>query len=126
MAEIFFLDNNDYSANVVANNYNINLEDVVQEWTDGGQVLHRDVVRQRIQGTFTMFFKEAEDLAEFLDRLKAVKTLRGTYPIKIKVNNDSITEMQSINAFVDLKPTRHRDLKWRDAYDPFEVTIQEP
>lgn len=42
---IFKVNNIDFSGNVVAENYNVNFEDIFQEWTDGGYVKHKDIIR---------------------------------------------------------------------------------
>ena len=59
---IFKLNTTDYSAHVVAESYAINYEDVYQEWTDGGQVKHRDVIGRKLRGTMQMYFKSQSDL----------------------------------------------------------------
>lgn len=125
MAEIFKIDFKDYSQHVVAENYKINLEDVVQEWTDGGQVLHKDVVRQRVSGSFKMYFPTEASLQEFLSYLASKKTIRNTYPVSLKVNNSDISNMVNKEVFIDFKPTRKRDARWQDAFEVFDVNIQE-
>lgn len=127
MADLIFkLNNVDYSSHIVAENYNINYEDVYREWTDGGQVKHRDVVAQKLRGTFDMYFESASTLQAFLTALSNAKTTANTYPVQLKANNVTIDSLISKNVFFDFKPVRKRDARWADVFDVFEVTIEEP
>lgn len=124
---IFKLNDIDYSAHVVADGYNINLKDLYQEWTDGGQVKHRDVVARKLQGTFQMYFSNDTELQGFVTALASCKTVNNTYPVKLKANNNSVsTLMASKNVFLDFEPVRKKAPTWADTYEIFEVTIEEP
>lgn len=124
---IFKLNTTDYSAYVVAEDYNVNLKPIYQEWTDGGQVKHRDIVAKKLQGTFQMYFDTAAHLQTFLTALTNCKTTANTYPVQLKANNDTIASLQtSKNVFLDFEPVRRRDAMWADAFEVFEVTVEEP
>lgn len=124
---IFKLNTTDYSAHVVAESYAINYEDVYQEWTDGGQVKHRDVIGRKLRGTMQMYFKSQSDLQTFLTALANCKTTASTYPVQLKANNDTVDSLvASKNVFLDFKPVRKKDATWADVFEVFEVTIEEP
>lgn len=124
---IFKLNDVDRSEHVVADKYNVNLKDIYQEWTDGGQVKHRDVVAQKLQGTFQMYFKTESDLQTFLTALANCKTSDNTYPVKMKANNKTVASLQaSRNVFLDFEPVRKRDVQWVDVFEVFEVKVEEP
>lgn len=124
---IFKLSTTDFSAHVVAESYAINYEDVYQEWTDGGQVKHRDVIGRKLRGTMQMYFKSQSDLQTFLTALANCKTTASTYPVQLKANNDTVDSLvASKNVFLDFKPVRKRDATWADVFEVFEVTIEEP
>lgn len=124
---IFKLNTTDYSNNVIAEGYQVNLKDIYQEWTDGGQVKHRDVIARKLQGKFQMFFKTETNLQTFLTALAAVKTSSNTYPVQLKANNDTVASLQtSRNVFLDFEPVRKRDAGWDDIFEVFEVTVEEP
>lgn len=127
MSTIFKLNDVDYSANVVAENYSVNYEKIFQEWTDGGQVKHKDVIGRKLKGKFRMYFHTEEDLQTFLTDLAGCETDQNTYPVKLKANNDSINSLSaSKNVFIDFLPVRKRNSSWDDVYEIFEVTIEEP
>lgn len=124
---IFKLNTTDYSAHVVAESYAINYEDVYQEWTDGGQVKHRDVIGRKLRGTMQLYFKSQSDLQTFLTALANCKTTASTYPVQLKANNDTVDSLvASKNVFLDFKPVRKRDATWADVFEVFEVTVEEP
>ena len=124
---IFKLSTTDYSSHVIAEGYQVNLKDIYQEWKDGGQVKHRDKVATKLQGKFQMFFKTETDLQTFLTALATVKTTANTYPVQLKANNDTVASLQtSRNVFLDFEPVRKRDAAWKDVFDVFEVTVEEP
>lgn len=124
---IFKLNTTDYSAHVVAESYAINYEDVYQEWTDGGQVKHRDVIGRKLRGTMQMYFKSQSDLQTFLTALANCKTTASTYPVQLKANNDTVDSLvASKNVFLDFKPVRKKDATWADVFEVFEVTVEEP
>ena len=125
--EMFKLNTTDYSAHVVAESYAVNYEDVYQEWVDGGQVKHRDVIGRKLRGTMQMYFKTQSDLQTFLTALVNCKTTASTYPVQLKANNDTVDSLQSSkNVFLDFKPVRKRDGTWTDVFEVFEVTVEEP
>ena len=123
---IFKLNNVDYSSHVVSENYNVNYDDIYQEWTDGAQVKHRDIVGQKLRGTFEMYFESATTLQLFLTALSSAKTNMNTYPVHLKANNNAVDTLVSKNVFFDFKPVRKRDVKLADVFEIFEVTIEEP
>lgn len=124
---IFKLNTTDYSAHVVAESYAINYEDVYQEWTDGGQVKHRDVIGRKLRGTMQLYFKSQSDIQTFLTALANCKTTASTYPVQLKANNDTVDSLvASKNVFLDFKPVRKRDATWADVFEVFEVTVEEP
>lgn len=124
---IFKLSTTDYSSHVIAEGYQVNLKDIYQEWKDGGQVKHRDKVATKLQGKFQMFFKTETDLQTFLTALATVKTTANTYPVQLKANNDTVASLQtSRNVFLDFEPVRKRDAAWKDVFEVFEVTVEEP
>lgn len=89
-------------------NYDVNLEDVFQEWTDGNWIQHRDIVRTRIQGTVTLGFKTPTDWNAFLALLNNNRTEAGYFPVSLWVNN--LGANATIDAFLDLAGSGKWDL----------------
>lgn len=123
---IFTLNAVDYSAYVVASEYKVNLQDVFQEWTDGGQTKHKDIIGQRLSGTMKMYFDTATHYQAFLTALSACKRSDNTYPVQLKANNDTVESLVSKNVWLTFEPVRKRNAVWDDVFEIIEVTIEEP
>lgn len=89
-------------------NFSINKQDVVQEWTDGNWIVHREIARTRISGSFQLGFKDATAWSNFLTLLTSQKNAAGYYPVTVYVNNTGAAE--TINAFLDLQTEGKWDL----------------
>ena len=124
---IFKLNDVDFSDHVVAEGYQVNLKDIYQEWTDGGQTKHRDVVAQKLLGKFQMYFETDSDLQSFITALSTCKRSDNTYPVKLKANNNAVASLSSTKyVFLDFEPVRKKYTSTSDFYEVFEVTIEEP
>lgn len=124
---IFKLNDVDYSDHVVAEGYQVNIKDVYQEWKDGSQKKHRDVVASKLQGKFQMFFETDTDLQTFITALSTCKRTDNTYPVKMKANNSAVASLSSTKyVFLDYEPVRKKYTDDSDFYEVFEVTVEEP
>ncbi len=123
---IFKLNDVDFSDHVVAEGYQVNFKEVYQEWTDGGQVKHKDVIGRKLSGKFQMYFEGTAGLQAFVTALANCKTIDNTYPVHLKANNYNVATLLSRNVFIDYEPVRKRLPAMQDAFEVFEVTIEEP
>lgn len=48
----------DITKHIVADSYNIDAADVYEEWLDGNYRKHREVVRSRVSGSFSVICSE--------------------------------------------------------------------
>lgn len=109
MSMIFFkIGNTDLSEFADIQNFNINQEDIYEEWTDGNWIFHREIVRTRISGSFKLGFRTETDWTAFLTLIAAEKTAAGYFPVTVHVNNTGATE--TINAFLDMSGANKWDL----------------
>lgn len=106
---IFFqLGSTDLSPDADVQNWKVNQVDVWQEWTDGNWIQHRDVVRQRIQGTFQLGFQTSASWDAFTALLAAARNAAGYYTVKVYVNNTASSE--TIDAFLEISAANKWDL----------------
>lgn len=124
---IFKLNDVDFSDHVVAEGYQVNLKEVYQEWKDGSQKKHKDVVAKKILGKFQMFFETDNELQAFVTALSSCKQLDNTYPVKLKINNNMVASLSDTKyVFIDYEPVRKKYTALSDFYEVFEVMIEEP
>ena len=109
MSMIFFkIGTTDLTEYADIQNHNVNKEDVYQDWTDGNWIVHRDIVRTRISGSFQLGFKDSTAWTSFLTLLSTQKNAAGYYQVTVYVNNTGAEE--TINAFLDLQATGKWDI----------------
>lgn len=112
---IFKIGTTDLTNWVDRENYNCNITDVFQNWTDGNWVDHREVVRTQIKATITLKFPRETDFNAFKALLTSQRDVNGYYPVTVWVNNTQTEE--SINAFIDTSAVTKWDVtcprKWR-------------
>ena len=124
---IFKLNDVDFSDHVVAEGYQVNLKEVYQEWKDGSQKKHKDVVAKKILGKFQMFFETDNELQAFVTALSSCKQFDNTYPVKLKINNNMVASLSDTKyVFIDYEPVRKKYTASSDFYKVFEVMIEEP
>lgn len=113
----------DYSKNVVGENYSVQSNDEFETWTDANGKEHRSAYRQRISGTFELYFTNEAEYLSFQSVLEANKRTDLTYPITIY---DSRTgNEEDIFAFVNYNITLYRNPAFVDRVEQIKVTIKE-
>lgn len=106
---IFFkLGSTDLSPAADIQNWNVNQVDVWQEWTDGNWIDHREIVRQRVEGSFKLGFKTAAAWNDFTALLDAARNVAGYYALQVYVNNTASTE--TVDAFLEISAANKWDL----------------
>ena len=106
---IFFkLGSTDLSPAADVQNWKVNKVDVWQEWTDGNWTDHREIVRQRVEGSFRLGFKSETDWSDFTTLLAAAKNTAGYYSLQVYVNNTAASE--TVDAFLEISAANKWDL----------------
>lgn len=121
---VLLIGNVDYSNHVIAGSYNINQKIQSSKWDDANYRTHKFKQRDKIVGSFDMFFRTVADYEGFkadLDDAQAPDD--DSYSISLTVNN--ISEQRRINAFIDYELVRDIDGKWQDYFGRFTVNIEE-
>lgn len=120
----FNVNNKRYAGRIIADTYDVNsLEEYFSRY-DVRYWEHRRYRRERISGTFDMFFLNAAELAEFRAHLKACRDPKtGAHKLYLSVNNLQ-TEKEGM-FFVDFTLLRTQTAPMIEAYQAFTVTIKE-
>lgn len=109
MPSVFFkIGTTDLTSYVDIQNYNVNEEDVFEEWQDGNWITHRVSIRKRKAGTVVLGFKKATDFTTFVGLLTSQRNVNGYYPVTAYINNTGTTE--TFNAFIDTQNESKWDL----------------
>ena len=71
MAELFKIVKNssmlDLTEHITVPSYKVNKKPQFVEWTDGDHIMHRDIQRYFLEGSFTLFFNDKDDYTSFID-----------------------------------------------------------
>lgn len=73
--ELFILNDVDYTQHIMVPTYKVQREEVTKEWEDALYQNHVDLLRYRLEGSFTIYFDNISEFFEFLDTLE---NMRGT------------------------------------------------
>ena len=116
----------DYSAHVIAGSYSVTTEPVGVNWTDGFKVNRFEYQgRERVSGSFDMFFRTMAEYNAFLTDLDAVYSL-GFYTLTVKLNNMAPPNDSATGNFkFKFSPVRNIDGLRQDYIQRFTVTIEE-
>lgn len=112
----------DYSDRVIAGSYNVNSQNVYKSWQDINGIEHREKIRDKIVGSFDMYFPKIEEYDAFRAVLDSVRKEDLSYTITVVDNIKN--EVKTIDAFITFQLTRNR-LGWNDIYERFKLNIQE-
>lgn len=118
------INGNDYTANIVVPTWSISAVEVATTWTDGNNITHRDVVRERVTGQFT--FKDRRgglDYTAFLADLANVRTATNAYTITVWCDN--LEEYRTVDAFLTWAPNMTRKGGGPVNVDAFVVKVEE-
>lgn len=113
----------DITTHIVAPTYKVNEQPVYEEWTDSNYTLHREVVRRKVQGTFTVKFDVASEMNSFINQLRTIQNSDGSVPVLIYVHN--LRQVKEKNVFVECDPANTIPLLNHEQDEGFEVTITE-
>lgn len=125
MPSVFFkIGQTDLTAYVDVQTYAVNKEDVYDEWTDANRIDHREIVRQRRSGAFSLGFSTAAAFSAWTALLSSAKTADGYYAVTAYINNTGSSD--TFNAFLDVShPEDKWDLKHNRHWLVAQVTLTE-
>lgn len=114
----------DYSDHVIAGSYKVKSEPKYSEWDDVNLRTHKFKLRDKVIGSFDMFFRTETDYLTFKADLDAVQSATNdSYSISVTVNNTG--EQKAIDAYINFDLVRNRDGAWNDYFERFTVSIEE-
>lgn len=121
---VFKIGDNDYSAKVLMDTYNVNRIDIYTEWEDANGTTHRDVYRKRIEGSFEMMISNISEYQAFITDIRQKTTTGGYVPCYICVNNYDEENVYAL-LFIDYAPIKTRNNDYTKGYMSFTVNVKE-
>lgn len=121
---VFKIGDNDYSAKVLMDTYDVNRIDIYTEWEDANGTKHRDVYRQRIQGAFDMQISKLSEYQAFINDVHENTTNGGYVRCGVCVNNYDHEDVLA-DLFIDYQPIKTRNNNYTKGYMAFTVKVEE-
>lgn len=124
IAFLFKISTTDLTGHVVQNTYSVNNLPVYKEYKDADEETHRRFLRNKLQGTFQMVFKDLTDYATFktlLDNNRSASTFTVPCTLYDNISGTHITA----NCFIDYKLTVMQSTSLKEFMKVFDVTIEE-
>jgi len=138
MAILFKMGNTDYTRFITIPSYKVNSKPVTKEYTDINQVSHKQFIRNKVSGSFTLkFFDDnsypdvlttktaVENYQDFFNAYNNLKSANGLIELEVYINN--LNQTKQIKAFMEMEPSN--TLPYMNdgtkSYDGFDVTITE-
>ena len=110
---------------IVVPTYKVNNKPHFTEWTDGDLVLHRDVQRYYLEGSFTLLFTDIEDYQNFLTRYKQALNATGEGNVYSYVYSNNDHELNFTKVFMDFELANEMPFMGIKEIDGIEVNIRE-
>ena len=121
---LFKVNTTDYSANIIADSYQVKQGDVYKTYEDANGNTHRRFIRKKVTGKFKMFFRTLTDFNSFISTIATYQSTTN-FSVPVTVYDNYGGTALTINAFVDLNPTITLDGTMSEYMETFEVTIEE-
>lgn len=120
---VFKIGNTDFSGHVIAGSYDVQNKDIYDTYTDANRVEHRRFIRNKVVGSFDMFYKDINDYDGFVSAVNTARTVGRTVAITVVPNNTNTST--TINAYIEFAPVRNRKGNWDDFMERYTVNIEE-
>lgn len=120
---LFIVNGVDITQNITVPSYKVNEFSVSSEWNDANEVTHKDVIRKRVKGSFTVLFDNPTDYTNFLQLIDE-NTTPGDYVIAtVYLNNKN--RVVTRNFFINMEPQNEMPFMGRKELDGFDIDIEE-
>lgn len=120
---LFKIMGKDYTNKIIQGSFDVNSEDVYSTWTDANNIKHREIYRQRISGSFDMYFSDEESYNEFIADVTAAKTQAGYCYVGIMTNNENVFH-EMVELFVDFSPKRQQRVLGKGYFPDVNVKVE--
>ena len=97
----------DVTANILIDSYAVYNQPVYKNYEDANGITHKRYIRNKIKGTFEMFFKTLSEYSDFVTLITS-NTDNTNYSVACTVFDTFRMDLYTINAFIEFKPTISR------------------
>lgn len=121
--QMFVLNDVDYTQHILVPSYNVQRKPVTKEWEDATYTKHKDLLRWRLEGSFTIYFDDVGELGSFLDNLTNMRGVDNYIEADL-YDNDTRTLKHSFYS-IDVSLVNDKPYYGRKKHDGYSVSIEE-
>ena len=114
----------DVSANIVADSYSVYNQPVYKVYEDANGVTHKRFIRNKIAGSFEMFFRSMQNYTDFMDLIDT-NTSSSNFSVLCTVYDTKRDDVYTINAFIEFAPTIALDGTLTEYMKVLKIDIEE-
>ena len=120
---MFILNDVNYTRHILMPTYKVQREAVTKEWEDATYTKHKDLLRWRLKGSFTIYFDDKTEFDEFMDNLNNLRGVDNYIPASL-YDNDTRTLKES---YYDITISLVNDLPYygQKKHSGYEISIEE-
>lgn len=104
--------------------YSVYADEKYEAWEDGNFVEHRVYTRSKLKGSFTVWLCEAGGMSTD-DFLELWNGAVQNNVVTIGLFDMASNSMKAIEAYYDIKPSKHRELSDGQYFDLFKIEVTE-
>ena len=120
---LFVVNGVDVTTHITVPSYKVLEYTIGEKWTDANEVDHKDVIRKRAKGSFTVLFNDITEYTNFLSLIED-NTTTGDYIIAtVYLNNKNTTKTG--NFFIEMEPQNEMPFMGCREVEGFDVNIEE-
>lgn len=125
MSELLIIAGKDFTKNISLGSWKVNEFPVYSEWEDYAKIKHKHHHRDRVSGSFKLFFNKVEEWEEFLRIINENTNKAGYIQAQVFINNKNIfTDPKYF--FIEFDPSNYKPhMKFGKSYDGIDITIEE-
>lgn len=121
--ELFKIGDTDFTDYIIASSYNVDAQNAYKEWEDIFYNLHRDKVKTRITGSFTMSF--ANDEGAFRDFVELIEAATVGDKTRLTVYLNKKGRQETREFYVTYNPKIKSVENGNVMYEDFNFSLEE-
>lgn len=130
LATITYRENNvqktyDLTRHIPVGSYEVNMNEEFEEWTDSNYDIHRKLLRNRIEGTFSLKFNSIAEYETFLNILALAKTTTRQNYIGMNVFATNKGQVYAKKFYYEFAPNNDLPNMAHGNSEAFPITIKE-
>ena len=114
----------DVSSHIVADTYSVYNQPVYKIYEDANGVTHKRFIRDKIKGSFEMFFRTISDYTTFMTLVSNNISVTD-FSVTCTVYDTKRSGAYTIYAFLDMKPTIALDGTLTEYMKPISIDLEE-